>query len=127
MSGERPWSHQHDVPHDQTVIGRRGRQPIDSGRGFSHFSVRVACQQHLNQGVSRRDSPRELILVEQHIQSVTHQRYRAIAIPAPRPLTRGVHLDDRQMDRIEPLLQTHVAHLLEQLKSILTVCCRVAL
>ena len=80
----------------QTVIGWRGRQPLDRGFGFGHVTVGPAIQQCLHQNTRRRSAPhRQSSLAEQMVDSGAHQRYGLIAISTPSPLTCQVHIDNR--------------------------------
>src|SRR3954454_18270541 len=54
----------------QTLIGWRGRYPLDRGLGFGHISVGAAVQQCLRQNTRRQNPPRQwLALTEQVVGS----------------------------------------------------------
>src|SRR5271155_6271738 len=87
---------QPDLAYHQTFIGWRVRHPGDRGLGFDHTSVGPAIAQCLHQNTRRRNAPpQQLSLAEQMVDGVAHERYRAIAISMPSPLTRHVHVDER--------------------------------
>jgi hypothetical protein len=55
--------------------------------------------------------PQQLSPADQIVDGGAHQRYGLIAISTPSPLTRQVHVDDRQLAQDVSLAQEHLADL----------------
>ena len=63
----------------------------------------------------------ELSRTEQIVHGGAHLRYSTVAVAAPGPLPRGVHVDDRKQEQVEPPVQAHVADLPQHRQSALTL------
>src|ERR1700722_9441997 len=91
-----PQPQQPDVAYHQTLVGWRGRQPVDGGLGFGHVTVGPAVEQCLHQNTRRWNAPpQQLSLAEQIVGGGAQERYRLIAVSTPSLLPRRVHLYER--------------------------------
>src|SRR5580693_3711685 len=95
---QRPQPQQPDLAYHQTLIGWRGRQPLDRGFGFGYVTVGAAVEQRFHQNTRRWNAPQQQSsCAEQMVDGGAHERYRVIAVSTSSPFTCQVDLDDRQI------------------------------
>jgi hypothetical protein len=90
---QRAQPQQPDVAQNQTLVGWRGRQPVDRGLGVNEVAVGTALQQRLHQNAGRRDAIPAVLIGTDPLSlrtfGVWHRRGRR-TWPAPaRPTRRG--------------------------------------
>ena len=80
------------------------------GLGFGHVSVAAPRSSSVSTRtpVARNAPGQQLSLADQIVDGRAHERYGAVEISTLGPLTRQIHLDDRQFAEIVSAAQEHV-------------------
>ena len=119
---QRPQPQQPDVADHQSLIGWRGRQPVDRGLGFLHVVVGPTIEQCLHQN-ARRWKPHARAVPRRNRWS-TAARISGMA-PSRSP-RRPSHAPSRRRRPVNrpgrTPVQEHVADLGQQLLSAVTLC-----